>query len=122
MRAGLLRHKTVITKPTGNSALDDLGFAASTSSEHATVWASIEPLRGREFVEARQLHATVSHKIRFRAADAIIDDVRPSTAMWLTYNSRKFEFLEVRMIDEREVMFECLAGERQSSSTAGVSA
>jgi SPP1 family predicted phage head-tail adaptor len=55
-------------------ARDGFGDVVTTWSRVATVWGSIEPMYGREFLQARQVQAedTTRIRIRYRA------DVRPS--------------------------------------------
>ena len=64
MRAGQLRQRVTIRQP-DNEALD--GYAADEYSDLATVWGSIEPMGGREFLEARaQLNAQpYRYRLRF---------------------------------------------------------
>ncbi|MBM4299281.1 MAG: head-tail adaptor protein, partial [Deltaproteobacteria bacterium] len=48
---------------------DGHGQPIETWSNVATVWAAIEPIRGREFFAAKQFSAEVTHKlvIRYRS-------------------------------------------------------
>lgn len=40
------------------------------------VWASIEPLRGREFFEAQQVHSELTTRIRLRYRSDVTPDMR----------------------------------------------
>lgn len=64
MRAGALRHRITIRQPS-STALD--GYEADDYSNLATVWGAIEPLAGRELLEARaQLNAQpYRYRIRY---------------------------------------------------------
>lgn len=47
-------------------ATDSVGDTVSSWVPIATVWASLEPLRGEEAQQAQQAIATVTHRLRFR--------------------------------------------------------
>lgn len=67
MRAGLLRDQIVIQQR--SDAQDAFGQPVPTWSDLATVWAAVEPERGREWFVASQLQAVepVRFRIRYRA-------------------------------------------------------
>jgi SPP1 family predicted phage head-tail adaptor len=69
MRIGLKSRRVVIERPIDST--DDLGDAITTYTAVATVWASVEPLRGEERFEAQQVTADVTHRIRFRWGSVI---------------------------------------------------
>jgi SPP1 family predicted phage head-tail adaptor len=76
--------------------------------EHGEVedaWVSIEPLRGREAIEAQQLDATMTHKVRKRHGETITPDC------WFSHDGRTFNVKSVRNLDERDAMDELLCGE-----------
>jgi len=64
MQAGKLRHK--VTLKTGGESQDEYGEVTYTWSTQATLWASIEPLRGRELLHAQEVNAELSHRVRCR--------------------------------------------------------
>jgi len=64
MRAGKLRRRLVIQQATETQGAT--GEMAVTWGTFATVWGSVEPLRGREFWAAKELQAEVSTRIRIR--------------------------------------------------------
>lgn len=64
MQAGRLRHRVVLQSK--SVARDSYGDEIVTWTDGDTVWASIEPLRGREYTEMRQEHADVTTRIRMR--------------------------------------------------------
>ena len=74
MRAGFLRHR--LTLKTKNVARDTFGEEDVTWTTSATVWGSVEPLRGREYMEARQGQADVSHRIVIRYRAAVVPTMR----------------------------------------------
>lgn len=103
MRAGLLRHPVTIFRTT--VTVDDGGVPSETHAEVEDAWISIEPLRGTEAVEAKQLNATVSHKVRKRHGETITPDC------WFAHDGRTFNVVAVRNVDERDRMDELLCGE-----------
>lgn len=93
MRSGKLRHSIIIQQATesfnGNSEL------VSTWSTFATIWASIEPLVGREYYAARQVNAETTGKIRIRYLAAL------TTKMRISFGTRIFDIKGISNIEER---------------------
>lgn len=75
---------------------DDYGEEEITWTDWATVWAAVEPLRGREFMEAKQVQAEVTHRMRMRYRDGISPEKRVS------FDGRTFDILAVIHVAERE--------------------
>ena len=69
MESGRLRHRVIIQNPT--RAGDAMGQAIATWTTHATVWASIQPLKGREFFDAQKVSSEVSAKIITRYVSGV---------------------------------------------------
>ena len=64
MRAGWLRHRVeILAKEASQNSFGEEVVAWVTV---ATVWASVEPLRGREYIEAKQGQVEVSHRVGMR--------------------------------------------------------
>lgn len=59
-----MRHR--VTLQTAAESLSALGEPSLTWSAIATVWASIEPLRGREFILSQAESVSVDARIRIR--------------------------------------------------------
>ena len=101
MRIGKLRHRVILQEYI--SSKDSFGAEVETWSDIATVWASIEPLSGREYFAAQQINAEVSAKItiRYRAS------VKPT--MRVLFEGRIFEILSVINTEEkkRELILMC---------------
>lgn len=76
MKAGELRHRIMIQEKQTPVAQNDYGEEVITWSEVAEVWAAIEPLRGREFLEAQRAGAEVTTRIRVRHRDGIRPEMR----------------------------------------------
>ena len=92
MRIGPLRHRVAIQ--TGTPSQDEYGGVTLTFSTVATVWASVEPMSGRELVSAQQQHAETSHRIRVRYTANVTQQSR------IVWESRTFEV--VSLIDNKE--------------------
>ncbi len=76
MQAGRLRHKIAIqaTTPTRNEYGEPIDSWATISG--GSVWASIEPLSGKEDLPARVMDAEVSHRITIRALSSVTTNHR----------------------------------------------
>ena len=70
----------------------------------ATDWASPEPLRGQEFLEARRLQANLDIRFRLRYRSGI------KPAMRILYDGRTFEIVSVIHVSEnhRELQLMCV--------------
>lgn len=100
MRAGSLRHRVEIQSDGGSQ--DATGQKVPSWSTTATVWASIEPVSGREYLAAGQFNAEVSHFVVMRYDSTIT--VTPANR--LKFGSRYFAIISVRNVEERGRMLE----------------
>lgn len=64
MKAGRLRHRVTIQKPVETQ--NTYGEAEVRWQDVATVWASVEPLRGREYLAAKQMVSEVEVRVVIR--------------------------------------------------------
>lgn len=87
MRAGELRHRVTIQQK--SVTRDSYGAEVITWTDVATVWAAVEPLRGREFLEAKQIQSETAYRVRIRHRSDVDTDMR---VMW---NSRTLEIVAV---------------------------
>lgn len=72
--ASVFRHRVTIQElVTGQ---DEAGQPVDTWNDVATVWAAVEPLRGREYFAAAQVQAEVTTSIRIRYRKGIRPDMR----------------------------------------------
>lgn len=104
MRAGRLRHRVTIQKPTEGDA-DSYGDTVASWSDVATaVPAEVTTLSGREAYQANQVHpeATVQVKMRYRS------DV--TTAMRLVHDGRTLS-IDGLLPDARKRELACLCHE-----------
>lgn len=99
MESGKLRHR--VTIQTATEAQDAHGQAIKTWADTTTVWASIEPLRGREYIEARQNTARVTHRIRMRHRSLDV-------GQRITHASRVFNIESVINPAERDQLLEVM--------------
>ena len=74
MRAGALRHRVTLKSKTVSR--DTFGEEDITWATVATVWGSVEPLRGREYMEAKQGQADVSHRVVIRYRTGVVPTMR----------------------------------------------
>jgi len=52
--------------------LDAMNQPPTTSTARGEFWAEVEPLEGRELVNARELVATVTHRVRMRNVGPVL--------------------------------------------------
>ena len=64
MRAGTLRQRVQLQEK--QVVRDTFGAEVVTWATLATVWGAVEPLQGREFLDAQQIQAEISTRIRMR--------------------------------------------------------
>ena len=103
MIAGKLRHRIVIQSPT--ETVNSYGEREQSWSTFATVWGSIEPLKGSEFIAAQQTNAELSVRMRIRYLAAIKPKYRVS------WNDRTFEINSIANIEERNREIELMCTE-----------
>lgn len=92
MQAGKLRHRVTIQQKT--TTQDPEGMTTETWTNVATVWAAVEPLKGREYFQAQAVNAEVTTRVRIRYRAGIIPTMR------VLFGARKFDILAV--IDQEE--------------------
>lgn len=93
MRSGRLRHRVTIQQPV--VAVNGYGERITTWSTVATVWAAVEPLRGREFFDAEQTQAEVSHRVVMRYRSGMVATMR------LLHLTRVLHIQAIIDVDER---------------------
>ena len=108
MRAGNLRHRLTIQKPTEVS--DGMGGVTTTWSTLITIWGAIWPLRGQEYMSAMQTTSEVTHKIRIRQLPT---NKRSdfSSKCRILFGSRYFEIESIINPDERDIYLELMCKE-----------
>lgn len=94
MRAGDLKHRITLQKPTYSR--DSFNELEESWSDVDTVWAAIEWGSGRRYLEASQLNSEVQGIVRIRYRT----DVKPT---WrIEYGHRHFQILSIANVYERD--------------------
>lgn len=107
MRTGKLRHRITIRRVTHETT--EWGDWVEKTEDIASVWASIEPLKGDEFFAAAQMQAKVSHKVTMRGLPA---SVRPTPRDRIIFNRRTLEIESVLDTEERGIELVLMCQER----------
>jgi len=84
-----LNKRVTILRPPGPNDTDDYGEPMDDYVPVATVWAAVEPLRGREYFAAMSEHAEVTTRIRIRYREDI------DRTMRVVYANTEFEILHI---------------------------
>lgn len=93
MQAGTLRKR--ITLQARSIVQDGLGQQVATWTDVSTIWASIEPLGGRELMLAQAIKSESTHKVQTRYRPGV------TAAMRIKYGSRIFNIQNVMDEEER---------------------
>lgn len=90
MRSGLLRHRVTIQQLVAASPDQDAGGVPDeTWTDLKTVWAAVEPLRGRELIAAQSTNSEVQGTIRIRYRAGVTPRMR------CVFDSRYYDILAV---------------------------
>lgn len=106
MQAGRLRHRVTVQRST--DSIDQYGDQTPTWASLGTVWASVEPLSGREYFAAAQMQSEVSTRIVIRP----ISGVTLTPKDRVKFGSRYFDIQSVINRDERNRELQLLCVER----------
>ena len=101
MRAGGLRQRVTIQDKSASK--NTYGEEVITWADFAKVWAAVEPLRGREFLDGKMITAEVSTRIRIRYRSGITPEMRVEFGS-IVYDIHSIIHLEER---EREIHLMC---------------
>lgn len=82
--------------------------------EVKTVWASIEPTRGREYQEAQRIRPELTYKITTRYHKEIMPD------MFIKWGKRYFNIVSIINVKEKNVMLEIICTENLQKITSNV--
>jgi len=108
MRAGRLRHRITIQQPA--STVGVLGEKIKSWADVATVWAAIEPVRGREFFEAHQRESEATTIITIRYKSGL------NVRMRINFGSKYYKIDNILNPDERNRYLEIMAIETEDFS------
>ena len=95
MRAGRLNQRVTIQQLAGSPPQDAGGAPTQDWADLVTVFASVEPLRGREFIAAQGVNSEVTGQIRMRYYPGV------TSAMRAKMGTRIYEIIAVVNVDER---------------------
>lgn len=102
---GRLRHRVTLQRFV---AVDDGGGGTVEDwQDVATVWAAVEPIRGRERLEAMQLEQAVDHRVVIRYRPGL-----DGRNMRVLYRGRALHVAAVINVEERNRWLELLCEER----------
>ncbi len=85
-----------------------LSQTEQTLTEVKTVWASVEPTRGREYQEAQRVRPELTYKITTRYHKGITPD------LFIRFGERYFNIVSVINVRERNEMLEMVCVEKIS--------
>ena len=93
MRIGKLRHSVQLTSPA--NAADGFGEDIKSYTQYGKTWASINPLSGKELINAQQQIGEVTHRVKIRFNSAIAITHR------IVHKGRTLEIISIRDFEER---------------------
>lgn len=103
MQAGKLRHRLVIESYT--QAVDIYGEPIPTWATLVTRWGSVEPLSGRELLQAQEIRAETTHRVRLRYYSGLRPEQR------IKFGTRYLHILAIINPRERNAEMELLCKE-----------
>lgn len=83
-----------------------LSQTEQTLTEVKTVWASVEPTRGREYQEAQRIRPELTYKVTTRYHTGIAPD------MLIKFRDRYFQIVSIINVRERNEMLEIICTEK----------
>lgn len=101
---GNLRHRITLQKPV--IVKDSIGQENEEWQDVATVWASVEPLSGKEYFNAKQTNSEVSTKITIRHLLGVTSRMRVS------FQKHTYNILSVINFEERNIYLQLLCSEK----------
>lgn len=105
--SGKFNKRATILRPPKPEEKDEAGQPLDEWQPLATVWAAINPLRGREFFAAQAVNSEVTTRIRVRGVAGI------DRKMIVTCKGREFEILYLLDIDLDGKEMHLMCKERQ---------
>ena len=103
MRSGPLRHR--VTLQNRVTTKDDFGQTIESWTDLKTVWASVEPISGRELLSSQQTLGEITHRIRTRYRNGI------TAATRILFNGRIFDIQSSINNAEKNAFLEIMAKE-----------
>jgi SPP1 family predicted phage head-tail adaptor len=93
MEFSKLKNRITFLKPT--NLQNGTGENVSSFEEYITVWASVVPVTGKEYIESQKLRAETTYKIATRYISGITTDMK------IKYGEKEFEIVSVLNLNER---------------------
>lgn len=103
------RKRSRVTFQRRSETIDSSGGQSTTWTTLHTCWASIAPLRGRDFLAAQQMQSDVTHRI-FVNYNTSTSTLTPADRM--SQGTRRFDILSILNVDEKDTELEIMAVER----------
>lgn len=103
MQAGKLRQRVTLQQVT--RVPNQYGEMVETWADVATLYAAVEPLRGREFFDAEQVQADISHRVRIRYYPGV------DSMMRFRFGTRYLYVNTAINVDERRREMHCMCRE-----------
>ena len=85
---------------------NDLSQMEQVLTEIKTVWASVEPTRGREYQEAQRVRPELTYKITTRYHKEVTPD------MFIKFKDRFFSIVSIINVREKNAMLEIICTEK----------
>lgn len=104
LKIGDLRHRITFQVP--STTENEIGEEIPVYNDFKTVWASIEPLSGKEYLEANKESNEITHRIRIRYTQGITNDMR------IVYKNRVFDIQSIINVNERNKELQIMCIER----------
>lgn len=104
MKAGELRHRVRVEKAT-ESRDSTYGNVTIAWTTFAVVWASVEPLTGKETLTNDQVGADITHRVRMRYLAGITPKMR------IVFRERALNIVSIANLLERNIEMEIMCGE-----------
>lgn len=108
---GKLRHRITLQKSVVTH--DDIGQELEEWQDVATVWASVEPLSGKEYFNAQQINSAISTKIGMRYLPGITTDMR------VYFKRHPYNILSIINLEERNLYLQLLCSEKVGDMNDG---
>ena len=103
MRSGKLKHRVTIQEL--SIARNDYGEDIESWVNVSIVWASIEPLRGREYWQAKQVVGEITGRITIRYLEGVDEKMR------IIYGEKTYNILSVINPEEKNRILQLLVKE-----------
>lgn len=106
MNPGQLRHRIKIPGPPGEKE-NEVGEKIPVPGEPITIWAKVEQLKGREYIEAQKVRPELTYRITIRYRKDI------NSSMVIEWEGRKLELISPPIdIDGRKTYMELMCIEK----------